>query len=267
MKDTDRLIEDIQEEVDRIRTEMEPKMLLRGVRLVGASEVPNVNASSEPTTFNDRVASFVTSVAGNILFAYVLLAFALSWMTLNVVMRSRGGTPYDVPWEFPVMLLASNFIQLMMPIFIMVSQRRQERRDRIRADRDHLVMLIGKRDVLVMFSYFDQFSRDQEAMLQQMRASQQKMLAMERSQGQFMELTPKLLQILSGMQSTLEGRPCILRDLDREAVSQIIEVLSRGGHDDGSTGDAEDPAGGQGREPMVGVEHVGEGGVGEPGEG
>lgn len=258
----------MQEEMDRIRSTLEPQMLKRGVRLVGHDEIPNVNDADADMGINDRIASFVSGVAGSILFAYALLTIAATWIAYNVYLESVGRNPMDVPWEFPVMLLVSNFIQLMMPIFIMVSQKRLERRDRIRADRDHLVALIGKRDVLVMFSYFDEFSRNQESMLQQLRTSQQKMLAMEQSQRQIMEdLTPSLVELVSGLHSVLSKRPCIIRDLDRDLLEQILEVLSNGGSRDGSADDAQDPAGGQGRESVVGVEHPDEAAVGQPGEG
>jgi uncharacterized membrane protein len=233
----------MQEEMDHIRVTLEPQMLKRGIRLVQHDEIPNVNEVDSEVGINDRIASFVSSVAGSILFAYALLAIAATWIGYNVYLQSVGLTPRDVPWEFPVMLLVSNFVQLMMPIFIMVSQKRLERRDRIRAERDHLVTLIGKRDVLVMFSYFDEFSRNQASMLQQLRTSQQKMLAMEQSQRQFMDdLTPRLMELVVGLRDALTQRPCIIRDLDRDLVPQLIEMLSSGGPNDGP--DAQDTAGG-----------------------
>lgn len=258
----------MQEEMDRIRDTLEPEMLKRGIRLVHHDEIPNVNDADANIGINDRIAAFVSGVAGNILFAYALLTIAGTWMAYNVYLESVGLDPRDTPWEFPVMLLVSNFIQLMLPIFIMVSQKRLERRDRIRADRDHLVALMGKRDVLVMFSYFDEFSKNQQSMLQQFRTSQQKMLAMEQSQRQFMEvLTPKLMELVVGLHSALSQRPCIIRDLDRSLLEQVLEVLSNGGSDDGPEDDAQGPAGGQGREPLVGVEHADQAAVGQPGEG
>lgn len=262
--DIQEISEQVRADIDRLRSTFEPEMSDRKVRFVRPSEIPNLNVETSRFGINDRVAEFVTSIAGSILFAYFLITLAATWVTYNVIMDLRGVAPLDRPWEFPVMLLISNGIQLMMPIFIMVSQKRLERRDRIRADRDHLMMLIGKRDVLLMFSYLDEVSKAQRAVSEQMKTNQSKMLAMEQAQRQFDEvLAPKLIELLAGLEAALSDRPCILRDLDEEIVPQLIEVLS-GGPSDGSEVDAQDPAGGQGREPVVGMEDADEGPVGEP---
>jgi len=257
------ILEQVQADIDRLRSTFEPEMSERQIRFVRSSEIPNINVEASRFGVNDRIAEFVTSIAGSILFAYFLITAAGIWVTYNVIMDLRGVAPLDRPWEFPVMLLISNGIQLMMPIFIMVSQKRLERRDQIRADRDYLMMLIGKRDVLLMFSYLDEVSRAQRGFSEQMKVNQSKMLAMEQTQRQFDEvLAPKFIGLLAGLEATLSDRPCILRDLDEELASRIIEVLS-GGPNDGSEVDAQDPAGGQGREPVVGMEDADEGPVGK----
>jgi uncharacterized membrane protein len=198
---------------------------------------------------NELVTGSVTRVAGNIWFAYCLVSAAVMWMSYNVYIASHGGTPPDEPWDFSVMLLCSNFIQLLIPVFILVSQRRAEARDRLRADRDQLLTLVGRRDVLLMFTYLSEFVAQQRGISLQHRESQEKLFALERDQHRMSEdLLPDLVNLIGVLSETIRERPCLVDSKDTEAVDNIIARM-RGKH--GS--DTDDLGEGQGHLLVDGV--------------
>ena len=230
--------ERVQEEIDRLRAHLEPEMLRHDIRLPRLGDVPSISELIErDTTPNDRIATTVTKVAGSVWFAYSVLSIAASWIAYNLYIVAHGGKPLDEPWAFPTMLLCSNFIQLLMPIFILVSQRRAEQRDRIREQRDQILTSIGRRDVLLMFSYLSDFASQQRLLTSHQRQSQEKLLALEREQGRISgELVPVLITLISQMSATLNVRPCIMES-DPEMRRRIylrLKETEDGPHEDDS---------------------------------
>ena len=227
----------VQSEITRLRIALEPEMLKHDIRLPRPGDVPTLDSMVKAdSTTNDRVATTVTRAAGSVWFAYIVLSLAAMWIAYNVYVEAHGGTPADEPWSFPTMLLVSNFVQLLMPIFILVSQGRAERRDRAREERDHLLTLIGRRDVLLLFTYLSEFAEQQRTMTLQQKTSQDKLFVLEREQNHLSgELVPGLISLIRGLSSTLEGRPCILDRADAETLDYVnnrIRERDNGPHAD-----------------------------------
>jgi len=201
----------LQEEISRLRTSLEPRMSGFDVWLPRPNDLPSYEDHGPPPGINDRISVMVTSVAGSIWFAYVLIALALTWISFNLYIKHMGGDAFDEPWAFPTMLLISNGIQLMMPIFIMASQKRIEKREREREKKDEILTLIGRRDVLLMFMYLSEFSQNQDQILNQMRRSQDRLEMLEKDQTLLSEdVIPDLISMIRDMSDTLRDRPCVL---------------------------------------------------------
>lgn len=219
--------ERIQADINQLRSNLDPEMIRHDVTPLLSSDTPGLNdMDADISGFNERISKGVTKVAGSIWFAYGLLVMASLWMSYNIYVKSHGGIPPDDPPDFSVMLLFSNFIQLLLPVFIMVSQRRAEIRDLLRADRDQLLTQIGRRDVLLMFTYLSEFAVAQRTVSLQQKESQEKLFSLEREQNRLSgDLLPGLLCLISEMSSTLRGRPCILDHTDHDVREYIMNRL------------------------------------------
>ncbi len=132
----------------RRRSEMALDMLAAlGKRLRKADEllrrrVRNPNeVVEERETLGDRVADAVARFGGSWAFIFSFSALLVVWMATNtvfVVLRQANGEPFD-PYPFILLNLCLSMVAAMQGPVIMMSQNRQDRKDRIRADLEYQV--------------------------------------------------------------------------------------------------------------------------------
>jgi uncharacterized membrane protein len=103
----------------------------------------NVISEHEEKTFGERMADRFTSGAGSWTFIIVFLCFIAVWMVVNAVAAIRHWDPY--PFILLNLILSSD-AAIQAPIILM-SQNREEARNRIRDDADYDVNL--KAEVLL----------------------------------------------------------------------------------------------------------------------
>jgi uncharacterized membrane protein len=108
--------------------------------------------ATAPQGLGDRVADRVASFGGSWTFILGFLAVLVIWMTVNVVHVFRQ--PFD-PYPFILLnLVLSTLAALQAPV-IMMSQRRQEQKDRLRAENDYRVNLKAELEIRQLHEKID----------------------------------------------------------------------------------------------------------------
>ncbi len=98
----------------------------------------NINHSNKETlSFGDKLSDKIAEVAGSWTFIISFCMVLVLWMVLNTVILLK---PYD-PAPFILLNLVLSCIAALQAPVIMMSQNRQEKKDRLRAENDYKVNL------------------------------------------------------------------------------------------------------------------------------
>nr|WP_325263168.1 DUF1003 domain-containing protein [uncultured Rhizobium sp.] len=109
-------------------------------------------AIDQAETFGERVADRVAAFGGSWTFILSFLAVLVLWMALNLVGLSAD--PFD-PYPFILLnLVLSSLAALQAPV-IMMSQRRQEDKDRLRSENDYMVNLRAELEIRQLHEKID----------------------------------------------------------------------------------------------------------------
>ncbi|MDB5971043.1 MAG: rane protein [Hydrocarboniphaga sp.] len=128
----------------------------------------------EAATFGERLADSVASFGGSWRFILIFTGLLLAWTVFNTELLGR--TAFDpYPYIF-LNLLLSMTAALQAPV-IMMSQNRQNARDRQSAESDYAVNLKAEIEIMALHEKFDAMRTDQIIAL------------LERQQAQIEELT------------------------------------------------------------------------------
>lgn len=121
-----------------------------------------------PRSFGQRAADAVAAFGGSWHFILIFLGVLAVWMVVNALVLLR---PYD-PYPFILLNLVLSCIAALQAPIIMMSQRRQEAKDRIRAENDYRVNLKAELEIRALHDKIDhQMARQWErlAAIQQMQ--------------------------------------------------------------------------------------------------
>lgn len=117
------------------------------IKLTRERKVMATNASDDfmaDSTTGQRLADGIARIGGSWSFIIAFLAFLLIWVGLNaIILVSRAFDPY--PFIF-LNLLLSMIAAIQAPI-IMMSQKRQEEKDRLRSSNDYQVNLKAELEI------------------------------------------------------------------------------------------------------------------------
>jgi uncharacterized membrane protein len=105
----------------------------------------------EDPTFGQRIADKIAAFGGSWTFILSFLFFLIAWMTVNVLMQDKA---YD---KYPFILLnlmLSALAALQAPV-IMMSQNRQEEKDRRRAEHDYKVNVKAELEIKLLHDKLD----------------------------------------------------------------------------------------------------------------
>jgi uncharacterized membrane protein len=106
----------------------------------------------EAATFGERMADHVATLGGSWTFIITFAVTLAIWITVNAI--SLMAQPFD-PYPFILLnLVLSSLAALQAPI-IMMSQRRQETKDRIRAENDYRVNLKAELEIRQLHEKMD----------------------------------------------------------------------------------------------------------------
>lgn len=95
------------------------------------------NNSNEKTTFGQKAADAVAKFAGSWAFIFSFIAVMVIWMIVNVVLSTKAFDAYP----FILLNLVLSCIAAVQAPLIMMSQNRQEAKDRKRAENDYKINL------------------------------------------------------------------------------------------------------------------------------
>ncbi|MGK6311905.1 DUF1003 domain-containing protein [Neorhizobium sp. DT-125] len=120
----------------------------------GASTVQSsaANLLDRNATFGERVADKVASFGGSWTFILTFIAILAVWMGINVV--GLFSQPFD-PYPFILLNLVLSCIAALQAPVIMMSQRRQEEKDRLRAENDYMINLRAELEIRQLHEKID----------------------------------------------------------------------------------------------------------------
>lgn len=114
------------------------------------------------STIGQRIADKVATFGGSWTFIISFAAFLFGWIVLNVVFLSGKG--FD-PYPFILLNLILSCIAAMQAPVIMMSQNRQEEKDRERARNDYMINLKSELEIRMLHEKLDHLILHQEQSL------------------------------------------------------------------------------------------------------
>ena len=117
-----------------------------------------MHPAREILTSGQRVSDKVASFGGSWLFIIIFGALIFAWILFNTL--TPGHEQFD-PYPFILMNLVLSFVAAMQAPIIMMSQNRQEEKDRKRAENDYLINLKAELEVRNLHSKIDLLMEEQ----------------------------------------------------------------------------------------------------------
>ncbi|PIL17483.1 hypothetical protein P775_24145 [Puniceibacterium antarcticum] len=111
-----------------------------------------IDGESDQISFGGRAADRVASFGGSWTFIILFVTVLLCWMALNVV--GILAHPFD-PYPFILLNLALSSLAALQAPVIMMSQRRQETKDRLRGENDYRVNLKAELEIRQLHEKID----------------------------------------------------------------------------------------------------------------
>jgi CRP/FNR family cyclic AMP-dependent transcriptional regulator len=123
--------------------------------------VPNPNeVVQQRETFGERVADSVARFGGSWSFIFFFAGVLLAWVAINTVfIRSAGKEPFD-PYPFILLNLFLSMLAAIQAPVIMMSQNRQDSKDRIRSELDYQVNLKAELEIMQLHEKFERLRQE-----------------------------------------------------------------------------------------------------------
>ena len=131
MKENRKLVREIVEDIEHDMTDEEILKLLAGSKI---SESPK---EQEKYTIGQKAADSIAKFAGSWAFIFSFTGVLIAWMVVNAVLAAKAFDPYP----FILLNLVLSCVAAIQAPLIMMSQNRQEEKDRRRAENDYKVNL------------------------------------------------------------------------------------------------------------------------------
>lgn len=112
----------------------------------------NLEHSEDELTFGQRVADRVAEFGGSWSFIISFGVFIILWILANVILFSSG--PFD-PYPFILLNLMLSCLAALQAPVIMMSQNRQDEKDRIRSRNDYMVNLKAEMEIKALHEKLD----------------------------------------------------------------------------------------------------------------
>ena len=132
MKENRKLLKEVLRDIQKDMTDEEVLSLLADSRV-------SVNPAEEKAkyTLGQRAADAIAKFAGSWAFIFSFTGVLVLWMVINTVLAARAFDPYP----FILLNLVLSCVAAIQAPLIMMSQNRQEEKDRRRAENDYKVNL------------------------------------------------------------------------------------------------------------------------------
>jgi len=112
-----------------------------------------------PSTFGQRIADKVATFGGSWTFILSFGGFLFVWIVLNAVFLASKA--YD-PYPFILLNLILSCIAALQAPVIMMSQNRQEEKDRERAKKDYMINLKSELEIRILHEKLDHLMMNQQ---------------------------------------------------------------------------------------------------------
>ncbi len=107
---------------------------------------------NEKLTFGQRIADHIAIFGGSWTFIIIFFAFILIWMAINVIALTTSA--FD-PYPFILLNLILSCLAAIQAPIIMMSQNRQEQKDRQRSEHDYKVNLKAELEIRILNEKMD----------------------------------------------------------------------------------------------------------------
>ena len=154
MKENRKLIKEVLKEVRHDMTDEEVLELL-------AQSKVSENPENQKYTAGQRAADAIARFAGSWAFIFSFTGVLILWMTVNILMASRAFDPYP----FILLNLALSCVAAIQAPLIMMSQNRQEAKDRKRAENDYRVNLKSEFVIDALYAKLEKTEETQKKIL------------------------------------------------------------------------------------------------------
>ena len=130
MKENRKLLKEVLKDIEHDMTDEEVLHLLADSKI-------SASAASEKSTLGPRAADAIAKFAGSWAFIFSFTGVLLLWMVVNTILAADA---FD-PFPFILLNLVLSCVAAIQAPLIMMSQNRQEEKDRRRAENDYKVNL------------------------------------------------------------------------------------------------------------------------------
>lgn len=131
MKENRKLVKDVLKDIKQDMTDEEIIALLADSKI---SANPN---KEKDYTFGQKAADSIAKFAGSWAFIFAFVGVLIAWMVINIILATNAFDPYP----FILLNLVLSCVAAIQAPLIMMSQNRQEEKDRRRAENDYKVNL------------------------------------------------------------------------------------------------------------------------------
>ena len=160
-KNKKKIISELLHESDKELTDEELINEILSTNIVENSE------KNEKISFGQKAADAVARFAGSWAFIFSFIAIMLIWMILNILLDVKAFDAYP----FILLNLVLSCIAAVQAPLIMMSQNRQETKDRKRAENDYKVNLKSELIIDELYKKIEQVSEMQKKILKLLDAS------------------------------------------------------------------------------------------------
>jgi len=112
----------------------------------------SIESDNSGFTFGQRLADKIATFGGSWMFISIFGVFILVWMVINIVFLMNKG--FD-PYPFILLNLILSCLAALQAPVIMMSQNRQEEKDRERAKQDYMVNLKSELEIRMLHEKID----------------------------------------------------------------------------------------------------------------
>jgi uncharacterized membrane protein len=137
------------------------------------SFVSKMSDETETRTFGQRIADKVADFGGSWTFIIFFLSFIVVWILSNVIFLFNKG--FD-PYPFILLNLILSCIAALQAPIIMMSQNRQEEKDRERAKKDYMINLKSELEIRMLHEKLDHLIMHQQQELIEIQKVQIEMM-------------------------------------------------------------------------------------------
>ncbi len=165
MKENRKLLKEVLNDIRHDMTDEEVLNLLADSKISAKPE-----SGKERYTLGQRAADTIAKFAGSWAFIFSFTGVLVLWMVVNVILAAKAFDPYP----FILLNLVLSCVAAIQAPLIMMSQNRQEEKDRRRAENDYKVNL--KTEIMIedLYDKVNAILAKQEEMERQLRAESKK---------------------------------------------------------------------------------------------